>query len=142
MSKQVPSTGRAQLSRYRGALIGGAVLALTVLGAGAANAANYWSSFDVIAPRLQQPVNTSFQTKANSWANADVQINTIGASYHVNLRTVRDGGSQYGAELFDVGTGSYSIDSPFAAGAVVGLQIHNSTWTGVNVQVTGAYKGN
>jgi len=110
----------------------------------AAYAGTSWTNFDVLAPRLQQGVNVAFQDKEGGFSTeSQAAINSVGSSYRVNLRTVRSGNTQYGTERKGLSPGfTYNLNSPFAAGARVGLQIHNSTWAAVNVQVTGRFRTN
>lgn len=121
----------------------GALIALG--GATAASAGTSYVSFDVAMPKWQQGVTTASQTKAGSASTlSTARIDFIGSSYKANLRTARtNGGSQYGTEKFGFNEGStVSLNSPFSRGAGVGLNIHNSAWAPVNVQITGAFKSN
>lgn len=101
-------------------------------------------NFDVIMPRLQQGTTTAQQTKSGAINTASTaRIDGIGANYKANLRTARtSGATQYGEERKDRGVGTWTLNSPFASGARVGLNIHNATWTAVNVQIFGAFKSN
>lgn len=122
------------------------VAALIALGgATAAHAGTTYVSFDVLMPKWQQGVTTASQTKSGSTSTlSTARIDGIGSTYKANLRTARtNGGTQYGAEKFGINEGvTVSLDSPFASGAGVGLNIHNSAWAPVDVQIFGAFKSN
>lgn len=126
--------------------IGAAIVAGFVVTGGltAAAAGTSYVSFDVTMPRLQQGVTTAAQTKSGAINTASTaRVDGIGGGYKANLRTARTSGSeQYGTERKNLGKGTWNLNSPFAKGAKIGLNIHNASWTAVNVQIFGAFKSN
>lgn len=119
-------------------LTGLALGTLFTLGGTTAFASPGYTNYDVLLPNLQQGVTTAIQNKTSN-DDALARVSFIGSDYRVNLRTVRGNGGQSGDEIKGAGRGLYRLNTPFAPGAQVGLQLFNSTWSLTRVQVTGNF---
>lgn len=119
------------------------IVTLSLAGATSASAGTSWEGFDVNAPRFQGwQIGFVTQKKVNGSA-AQASITAIGSSYTVDLRTAKTYSDDKGATRANVDEGNtVSLDTPFAVGDNVGLNLRTHTPTAVLVQVQGSFRSN
>jgi len=130
--------------------VAGLIAGAALVPAASAFATSTYIGFNVNLPAAQQGVLAAHQTKTTASAAGNINVSSVGSTYTLNARQclvtsfdptlVRCGTERTG--LNDGSSATLPSGSLVPSGSTAFLQLHNSTWTVVNVVAVGTWRAN